>query len=129
MQRLIFEHSPAFILLCVAAGIGYAWLLYNRKHSWGQGVNTILFVVRAIAVALLAILLVGPIIKFTNNIFERPALVFLVDNSLSMREVIDSTRRQQLLTSIEQQSTALKDKDFDVSIRGLGGNNVSFNHP
>src|SRR5687767_3055071 len=119
MQRLIFEHSPAFILLCIAAGVGYAWVIYTRKHSWGRGVNSILFFVRALGVSLLAFLLVGPILKLTNNIFERPALVFLVDNSLSVREGLDSTTRQQLLASIERQSAALREQDFDVHVRGL----------
>jgi hypothetical protein len=129
VQRLIFEHSPAFILVCIAAGLGYAWLLYNRKHSWGRGVNYILFTVRALGVSLLAFLLVGPILKLTNNIFERPALVFLVDNSLSMREMMDSAKQQQMLAQIDQQGNTLKEHDFAVSVRGLGGDNVSFNQP
>ncbi len=43
MQRLIFESSPAFIILCIAMGIGYAWLLYKNKHTWGKTTNRILF--------------------------------------------------------------------------------------
>src|SRR5678809_744950 len=102
MQRLIFEHSPIFILLCIAAGIGYAWILYRSKYSWGKGVNTILFVVRALSVSLLAFLLVGPILKLTSNIFEQPTVVFLVDNSLSIRETMDSTTREHLVSNIRE---------------------------
>ena len=80
MQRLIFESSPAFIILCVAMGIGYAWILYRTKHTWGNTTNRILFVVRAIAVALAAFLLIGPILKLTTNQFEKPEVVILVDN-------------------------------------------------
>jgi hypothetical protein len=129
MQRLIFEHSPAFILLCLAAGVGFAWVLYNRKHSWGRGVNSILFAVRALGVALLAFLLVGPIIKLTNNIFEQPTVVFLLDNSLSVRESLDSTARQQLVSNIQEQSKRLEEEDFAVTIRGLAGDNLAFTHP
>jgi hypothetical protein len=129
MQRLIFEHSPILIVLCIAAGVGYAWVLYSRKHSWGKGTNSILFFVRALGVSLLAFLLVGPILKLTNNIFERPTLVFLVDNSLSVREGLDSAARQQVLGNIERESAALREQDFEVTVRGLAGDNVAFTHP
>src|SRR5205085_5268431 len=58
-----------------------------------------------------------------------PALVFLVDNSLSMREMMDSARQQQMLAEIDQQGNTLKEHDFTVSVRGLGGDNLSFNQP
>src|SRR5688572_25785055 len=119
MQRLIFEHSPAFILLCLAAGIGYAWVLYTSKYSWTSGINKILFFVRALCVSLLAFLLVGPIIKLTRNLFEKPTLVFLVDNSLSLREALDSARRNGLLAEIRARAQTLSGKDYEVEVRGL----------
>src|SRR5687767_7328991 len=116
MQRLIFEYSPAFILLCLAAGIGYAWVLYTSKHSWGKGVNNILFFVRALCVSLLAFMLVGPIIKLTRNLFEKPTIVFLLDNSLSVRESLDSTQRNKLVTDIRTHAQTLAGKEFEVDI-------------
>ena len=126
MQRLIFEYSPAFILLCLAAGVGYAWLLYTSKHSWGKGVNNILFFVRALCVSLLAFMLVGPIIKLTRNLFEKPTIVFLVDNSLSVRESLDSTQRNKLITDIGTHAQALEGKEFEVDIRGLRDEQVTY---
>src|SRR4026207_1251675 len=126
MQRLIFEYSPAFILLCLAAGIGYAWLLYTGKQSWGKGVNNILFFVRALCVSMLAFLLVRPIIKLTRNLFEKPTIVFLFDNSLSVRESLDSTRRNALLTDIGARAQILSGKDYEVEVRGLRDNELAF---
>jgi hypothetical protein len=121
MQRLIFESSPAFIILCLGMGVGYAWLLYRTKHTWGQGVNRILFVVRALAVALAAFLLIGPILKLTTNQFEKPAVVFLVDNSQSVDEVLGQAKKDELITSLTTQSKELEDQGYQVQVRGLDG--------
>src|SRR4051812_40326981 len=109
MQRLIFEYSPAFIILCVAIGIGYAWLLYKTKQTWGRSTNRILFFVRALAVALAAFLLIGPILKLTTNQYEKPGIVFLVDNSQSIDEVLGPEKKKQLDDNLSAQSQALQE--------------------
>src|ERR1044071_2343831 len=119
MQRLIFEYSPAFIILCVALGVGYAWLLYNTKHAWPKSTNRILFFIRALAVALAAFLLIGPILKLTTNQFEKPEVVFLVDNSLSVAEVLGSEKQQQLVNNLTAQSKGLEDAGYQVDFRSL----------
>jgi hypothetical protein len=125
MQRLIFESSPAFIIVCLALGLGYAWILYRSKHTWGQTTNRILFVVRALAVALAAFLLIGPILKLTTNQFEKPAVVFLVDNSQSVTEVLGQPKKDELVASLTAQSKALEDNGYQVEVRGLDGPEVS----
>jgi len=120
MQRLIFEYSPAFIILCVAIGIGYAWLLYKAKHTWGQTTNRILFFIRALAVAIVAFLLIGPILKLTTNQYEKPEVVFLVDNSQSVKEVLGAERQAQLQDQLTTQSKALEDAGYQVGFRQLG---------
>jgi len=119
MQRLIFEYSPAFIILCVLIGIGYAWLLYKTKHTWGQTTNRILFFVRALAVALAAFLLIGPILKLTTNQFEKPEIVMLVDNSQSVEEVLGAEKKKQLDDNLSAQSLALQDAGYEVEKRGF----------
>lgn len=121
MQRLIFESSPAYIILCIALGIGYAWILYRRKQSWGQTINRILFFVRALAVALAAFLLIGPILKLTTNQFEKPAVVFVVDNSLSVGEVLGAEKQTALTNSINEQAKALESSGYEVQVRALDG--------
>jgi len=118
MQRLIFESSPAFIFLCVLLGLSYAWLLYGAKHPWNKRVNQFLFALRAISVGLLSFLLIGPILKLTTTIFEKPALVFLVDNSLSLKENADSLKTQNALKESTQQ---LRKQGYEVRWKNLAG--------
>lgn len=118
---MIFENPPVFLLLCLLAGIGYAYLLYRKKGPWGATVNKLLFVVRALAVALIAALLVSPILKQIRNDIERPALVFAIDNSSSVAEVIDSTRLSTLKENVEQMAAQLGD-DYNIAYRDLSGN-------
>lgn len=125
MQRLIFESSPAFIILCVALGIGYAWVLYRSKNTWDKTTNRILFGIRALAVALAAFLLIGPILKLTTNQFEKPEVVFVVDNSLSVGEVLGAEKQNALIEKITAQSKALEDAGYQVQIRGLNGASTS----
>ena len=76
MQRLIFDYSPLYFLLCLALGIGYAFLLYTARYNWSKLLNRVLFAFRAALVTALMLLLLGPILKQTDNIFEKPSLVF-----------------------------------------------------
>ncbi|NOS92320.1 MAG: VWA domain-containing protein [Cyclobacteriaceae bacterium] len=122
MQRLQFESSPYFILICLLLGVGYAYILYKSKHPWSQTINRVLFVLRAVMVSLLAFLLLGPILKLTNNIFEKPAVVFLIDNSTSMKEVGDSTKRLNLITELHQAGKEIQDAGYDVLFKDLNGN-------
>src|SRR5258708_5690108 len=124
-QRLLFEHSPAFILACIALGLGYAWLLYRAKATWGRRANQFLFVLRTVLVFLLAFLLIGPVLKLTHNFIEKPALVFLVDNSLSVKETTDSNQRQKIESEIDRARKSLEDEGYSVALRNLSGKEVS----
>jgi hypothetical protein len=118
MQHLIFESSSAFVFLCVLLGLGYAYLLYKSKHTWSKRVNRLLFALRAILVALLSFLLMGPVLKLTNNLFEKPALVFLIDNSTSLKENVDSLKIQNVVNETARQ---LRQQGFDIVLKDLSG--------
>ncbi len=121
MQRLIFESSPAFIFLCILLGLGYGYLLYRAKHPWSKQMNQLLFTLRATVVALLSFLLIGPILKLTTNIFEKPALVLLVDNSSSLNEKVDSLKTQgEVKTTMEQ----LAKDGYEVLLKNLSGEEI-----
>ena len=121
MQRLIFEYNPLWILACAGIGIAYAWLLYQRHPLWGATTNRILFLFRALVATLIAMLLIGPIIQLTTHQSEKPAIVFLVDNSLSVKETTDSVVRSRMLEMLEAQGEALRANDYEVEIRSLDG--------
>ncbi len=129
-QRLLFEYSPGFILLCVALGIGYAYVLYRNKHTWSRTTNQLLFTFRAVLVTFLAFLLIGPILKLTLNNYEKPTLVFLVDNSLSVRETIDSVQWQPVHSEINKTIESLESLGFGVELSTLSqSDELKFDEP
>lgn len=125
MQRLLFETSPLFIILCAVLGLGYAFILYRAKHTWGTRTNQVLFGLRALLVFFLAVLLLGPIIKLITNQYEKPTWVFLVDSSSSVADVIDSTTQVQLSQQLDQASKSLQDEGYDVKRNDLAGEEIS----
>lgn len=76
-------------------------------------------------VFLLAILLLGPVLKLITNQFEKPNWVFLIDSSSSVAEVIDSTARLQLVNQITNARTSLKKQGYDVKLKDLQGNELN----
>ncbi len=124
-QRVLFEHNPAFILACIGIGLAYAYILYRSKHTWSKRSNNILFVIRAVLVSFLAFLLIGPILKLTINEFEKPSLVFVIDNSTSVGDVIDSTEWIKINSDIETSAKALQQFGYEVKLRTLGGDYVA----
>jgi hypothetical protein len=123
-QNIIFESSPAYILVCVIAAVGFAFLLYRSKHPWSKKWNRILFGFRALLAFLLAFLLLGPIVKQINNIFEKPYFIVLFDNSVSMKEAGDSTSLQKINADVRTLTEALSDKGFDVKKTDLNGDEI-----
>jgi len=132
-EHILFEYSPAFILLCVAVGIGYAALLYRKtRHSWGAQTNRLLFFLRAVLVFLIAFLLIGPILKLTHNTTEKPTLTLLVDNSESVKEALDSGHRNELIQQLTVLRKSLQEEGYDVVWHDLAGEAPAveaFNHP
>ncbi len=131
-QRLLFEYSPVFVLLCIALGLLYAYLLYKSKHTWPKRTNQILFVFRAILVSFLAFLLIGPILKLTLNELENPSIVFLVDNSVSVKEGMDSLQWQGIEDQLESTMDELKSQGYNVEVATLEEGEIEdivFNHP
>ena len=118
MQRIIFEYSPFYFLVCLALGVGYAFLLYTAKYNWSKSLNRILFALRAVLATALMLLALGPILKQTKNIFEKPSLVFLVDNSRSIKETTDTL---QLMNALQQTATDVRKQNRDVELSGLSG--------
>lgn len=125
MQRLLFEQSPYFILLCIAAGVGYAYILYTGNHTWSKRTNQILFTLRAVVVSFLAFLLLGPVLKLITNEYEKPTWVFLIDSSTSVGEVIDSVGQERLTSSLSETKIAIENAGYEVKWKDLTGNEIT----
>ena len=122
-QHLILESHPAFTILCLLAGIGYAFLLYSSKHPWSKNLNRLLFLFRTLLVFLLAFLLLGPIIKQVTNFFEKPLFMILLDNSESMNETDSSILKT--ISQIQEGdivSIGLSEGTFDSEVKIIKNN-------
>ena len=125
MQRLLFEHSPFFILLCAAAGLGYAYVLYNSHYTWSKRTNQFLFALRTVVVFFIAFLLLGPILRLITNEYEKPSWVFLIDNSSSVGEVMDSVAQTRLGSALDKTKTDIESAGYEVKWKDLTGNEIA----
>ena len=125
MQRLLFEHSPFFILLCVVAGLGYAYVLYNSHYTWSKRTNQFLFALRTVVVFFIAFLLLGPILRLITNEYEKPSWVFLIDNSSSVGEVMDSVAQTRLGSALDKTKTDIESAGYEVKWKDLTGNEIA----
>jgi hypothetical protein len=126
MKRIIFESAPEYILVCLLAGLAYATIQYvGMKHPWSKSLNWVLFAFRSILAFFIAFLLLGPIVKQINNIFEKPVFLIVQDNSASIKETTDSLQRQQLGNTIENIKRLLDEKGYDAAVQNLSGEEVN----
>jgi hypothetical protein len=118
--EFLFSLSPWFILLCLLAGLVYAWLLYQPAHTkpWPRPVNYLLFALRFVLVSALALLLLGPYVKQLNRSYEPPTLVVALDNSLSLAEVYSPEQLEQVRQAVRELESSLGEK-AQVQVRTL----------
>lgn len=132
-MEFISEYPPAYLLLCLLAGVGYAWLLYTKSSPWSRQTNFWLAGVRALLVTLVALLLLGVFIRQTKNQYENPVWVFALDNSSSLPLLNDTTTLTENLRALEQTAEALQDKGFEVAFRSFEGetqpDELRYNYP
>ncbi|WP_245849675.1 vWA domain-containing protein [Hymenobacter crusticola] len=114
--------SPWFILLCLAAGAGYAALLYSAKAPWSKPLNYGLALLRFLVVSFLCFLLLSPFVKSTSTTTEKPTVVLAVDNSQSVGLFTPPAVLSQASTGLQQLATTLRGRGFNVETRTLDPN-------
>jgi hypothetical protein len=124
MQQIIFESSPAYLVLCLILAVGLAFLLYRTNHPWSKTWNRALLVLRAVLLFALLFLLLGPIVRQINNIFEKPLFIVLHDNSASVKEVTDSATLKNMQAQIVATTQLLEEKGYEVEVNNLAGEQV-----
>lgn len=121
-QQVILETSPAYILVCLILALGMAFLLYRTtSYPWSKTWNRVLFAFRSILAFLLLFLLLGPIVRQVNNLFEKPMLVVVYDNSASVKEASDSVLLKQVEQQLADSREAWQEKGYDVRTSDLNG--------
>jgi hypothetical protein len=84
---LSFQYPAWMILLCVLLGLAYALVLYYRDKrfkEFGKWINRLLAILRFLTVTLLALLLLGPVLKSLETQTRKPVVVLLQDDSESV---------------------------------------------
>ena len=81
------EYSFWFLPLCILLGLGYAAILYvkSNKPELPLWVKWLAFSLRAVAVALIAFLLLNPLLKRVTKEVEKPIILVGIDNSASLQ--------------------------------------------
>ncbi len=121
---LITEYPFGFAFLCLLLGASYAFFLYYRdiKKGLKQSTHRFMVVFRFFSVSLIAFLLLGPLIRQSDKIVEKPIVILGVDNSRSMVLASDSDYvRKVLPKSLDGLVNALN-KKCDVKVYSFEGN-------
>ncbi len=124
-STLLFEYSPWWILLCLLAGLLYAFVLYQKKSTWTATTNRVLFVLRFALITFAALLLLSPFLRMVFNEVEKPTFIIAIDNSTSVANGIDSIQLQALEEQLEELARQLAEKDIDVERRNLANEELA----
>ena len=98
MENLSFQYPVWLIALCLLVGALYAVLLYWKSRAIADGqkwIKPLLGFLRFTAVAILGILLLGPILKSFEEESKLPTIVFLEDVSLSVNDWVGKSSENQ----------------------------------
>jgi len=76
--NIVTEYPLWFLVFCVMAGFAYATALYIRdqKNEFGNIAIWSMAILRGIAVALIAFLLLNPMLKSLSKQAEDPIVIF-----------------------------------------------------
>ena len=110
-MQIVFQYPTWFLLLALAAGVAYALGMYFReKRTAEMPVWMVrgLAAVRGLTIFILAVLLIGPLIKSTTKRTEKPIVVIAQDNSSS----IPLNRQRLLQNRISRNSVCVKNGAF-----------------
>ena len=106
------EYPIWLLLVCLLAGLGYAFLLYQKtKQDVNKIIHYSLFALRFIVVSFLCFFLLNPLIKNTTTYTEKPIIIIAADNSASITKNKDSAfYKNKFPNLLHKFSDALKDK-------------------
>ncbi|MBP6049644.1 MAG: hypothetical protein KA526_09180 [Chitinophagales bacterium] len=105
-MSFVLAYSWWFILLCMAIGVVYAYLLYgNKKFIFTENENKwwkySLASLRFLSTTLIAFLLLSLLIKSIKTEAEKPLLIILQDNSSSLKTSFGNFPKQDYLNNIQ----------------------------
>ena len=122
MESLSFQYPTYYLIFCALLGLAYALTLYYKDQTFKESSkkwNTILGVLRFLAVTLLSILLLSPLLKSLLTETKKPVVVVAQDLSESVAAEMDEPARAEYQANMQAMTDALSDK-FEVVQYGFG---------
>ncbi len=119
---LVTEYPIGFIFLCILLGVVYALTLYYQDIKRGliPALRWLLLVFRFLSVTLISFLLLGPLIRQSDNLIEKPIIILGIDNSRSMVLVSDSDYYRTIFPKSVNDLVVALQKKCDVRIYSYG---------
>ncbi len=116
-MNIVFEYPSWFILFCILAGFGYAFILYRKDKKFSDisiWLVRLMAAFRFLVVTLLCFLLLSPLLKTVNRSVEKPVIIIAQDNSESLVISKDSTYyKKEYKASLQKLIDVLSEK-YDV---------------
>lgn len=122
-MELVTEYPFGFVFLCLLSGAIFAFVLYYKdlKRGLKSTTHRVMLIFRFLSVSLISFLLLGPLIKQSDKLVEKPIIIFGVDNSRSMVLTGDSDYYRTVFPkSIDTLVKILQNK-CDVKIYSFDG--------
>lgn len=119
MNQILTEYPLYYIIIAAFVAAAYTWWLYRKNTTapWNKTTNYGLAALRFILVFLLCFLLLNPFIRQISNEYEKPVVVFAIDNSESLKISTDSTQLKSLLENFKQLQNTLQEQGFETAIQ------------
>lgn len=121
---LTFEQPAWLIILCLALGVAYSVVLYYKNSFITDPTPTQknifrgLAVFRALVVALIAILLLSPLIRTQFTETQKPVVVVLQDNSESVKNSFEADDSTTYTQEVQKLISELGE-DFEIKTYGI----------
>jgi hypothetical protein len=121
-MNIIFQYPVWFVLICVAVGLLYAFGMYYKDSRFGEQtkrLNPILGALRFLTVTIICLLLLDPVMRASITEKKAPIVVLAQDNSESLLQSMDSTKRAEYKGKMEKLRQNLASK-YDLKVYSFG---------
>ncbi len=135
-MAVLFAYPSWFIGLCLLFALGLTLLLYfrNKSQHYALWLTWLVGSLRFLTLFILAVLLLGPMVKTTQNRTEKPLVIVGIDNSQSMIQHFDSTELRKGLTEGLAKLEDALGSSYDIVYHTFGndvadGKKLTFDKP
>ncbi|MGI4020313.1 MAG: hypothetical protein ACRYFA_02305 [Janthinobacterium lividum] len=106
--------SGWWTITCLLVAFSYSMLLYRQSNNLSQTWRNVLFAIRTTAVFILSFLLLAPLIKSISKRLQKPLILVLQDNSLSIKQFPSKNFHSNIFFNQLHQLKKKMGDDYDV---------------